>query len=91
MNLPDDIAAKAARDFPDAVDRAFVLGKLSSLEVNEKHRIMRCILFCAAGDKGRFCEMEQLARVDYRDVIMCAEYEPGTDRRVRSFIEPIPF
>ena len=88
MNLPDDIVAKVTRDFRDAQEREFVLDTLSNLSVNDKNRVIRCVLFCAAGDIEMFRTMEELARVDYRDAIMNGEYEYPSCKRLRNFNEP---
>jgi hypothetical protein len=88
MTLPDDIVAKVASDFAASADREYVLHALANLGVEERNRVARCVLFCAAGDIAEFRTMEALARLDYRDAIMCAEYEQPSCKRVRSFIEP---
>ena len=88
MNLPTDIVTRVAQDFPAPADREQVLKELTELDVNERDRIARCVLFCAAGDLGQFRDMAALARLDYRDVIMSAEYEYPSCKRLRSFIEP---
>lgn len=88
MTLPDDIVAKVARDFPAPADRAYVLHALTTLGGQERNRVARCVLFCAAGEMAELRSMEALARLDYRDAIMCAEYEYPSCKRLRSFIEP---
>jgi hypothetical protein len=88
MPLPDDIVAKVARDFPAAADRAYVLHALATVGGIERNRVARCVLFCAAGDLAAFRSMEALARLDYRDAIMCGEYEYPSCKRLRSFNEP---
>lgn len=88
MTLPADIVARVARDFPAPADRERVLRALDTLDVPERDRVARCVLFCAAGSMGTFDDMEALARLDYRDAIVCAEYEQPSCKRVRSFIEP---
>ena len=86
--LPDDIEARIAADFPAGTEQRQVREALAVLEVNEKARVSRCILFCAAGELARFAEMLALARLDYRDVIMAGEYEYPSCRRVRDFTLP---
>lgn len=88
MTLPDDIVGKANADYATPADRESVLHALTHLDVPERDRVARCVLFCAAGDVAAFQAMAALARVDYRDAIMCAEYEQPSCKRVRSFIEP---
>ena len=88
MNLPTDIVARVARDFPTPADRERGLGELTELDVNQRDRIARCVLFSASSDMNQFRDMVALARLDYRDVIVSAEYEYPSGKRVRSFIEP---
>ena len=88
MTLPDDIVAKVGSDFPTSADREFVLQALANLGVEERDRVARCVLFCAAGDMVEFRAMLTMAQLDYRDAIMNAEYEPSPLKRVRNFIEP---
>lgn len=88
MNLPDDILAKIAKDYPDTDDQRCVLDKLINLNVNETNRVIRCVLQSAAGNFEMFQKMADLARVDYRDVIMCGEYGYPPRSRLRNLDEP---
>lgn len=93
LPLAHDILRRIAADFPREKDIRRVRLELEALVVPEKHRVARCVLFAADRDLARFQQMADLARVDYRDVILCAEYEPGADgndrpRRVRDFTRP---
>jgi len=82
MNLPQVISNRIKVDLSDPVDRRIVISILSELGVKENARVIRCILFAANGDLDKFDEMEALARVDYRDVIMIGEYERDTDKKL---------
>lgn len=81
--LTADIRARVERDF--GRDAAPVLDKLAEVARADPHldspRIMRCLVFLARGDAKRLDHYTKLARVDYRDLIVAAEYEtrPGTD------------
>ncbi|MCD4781556.1 MAG: hypothetical protein K8S27_13565 [Candidatus Omnitrophica bacterium] len=50
-------------------------------------RIIRCILFLSKGDTRKMEEAVCLAKEDYRDLIVAAEYN-GSDQRVRNFNLP---
>ncbi len=86
--LPIDILDKINQDFSKPDDRELIIFLLENLNVNERHRIMRCILFLAQGDMDIFGEYEKLAKIDYRDVIMNAEYEYPSEKRLRDFSKP---
>jgi hypothetical protein len=70
--LEPDIEECLARDFPaDALPAA-----LSSIAAaSSSPRIQRCIAFAARGHPSYFDYLCKLARIDYRDVIMAAEYD----------------
>ena len=56
-------------------------------------RIIRAILYLGGGDAEALDEACELARADYRDLLLAAEYVRGADgalRRVRDFREPLP-
>ncbi|MCP4374353.1 MAG: hypothetical protein GY797_40565 [Deltaproteobacteria bacterium] len=86
--LPIDILDKINQDLSKPDDRELIIFLLENLNVNERHRIMRCILFLAQGDMDIFGEYEKLAKIDYRDVIMNAEYEYPSEKRLRDFSKP---
>lgn len=88
MNLPKDILDKINSDFPDTEERELIIEILSSLEVNESERVIRCILFTAAGNLDRLGNLEALAKTDYRDVIMAGEYEYPSVKRINDFNKP---
>lgn len=87
VRLPDDILQRIAVDYPDAAAE-FVQDALEGLAVPERDRVVRCVLFSAAGDLTSFSRMLALARLDYRDAILCGEYDPDTRRRVRNMAAP---
>ena len=79
---------KLKTDFKNHEDCELVRNILADLDVKEKLRIVRCILFVSEDNLETFGEMEVLANTDYRDVIMAAEYEYPTDKRLRGFSQP---
>lgn len=88
MDLPLDIKTRIENDFAHSDERNLVLKILSELQIEERERVIRCILFVANGDIDKLGKMEVLAKTDYRDVIMAGEYEKITDKRLRDFNEP---
>ncbi|MFN0161220.1 MAG: hypothetical protein ACKVQQ_08320 [Burkholderiales bacterium] len=93
MPLPHDILRRIAADYPGEGDMRRVRLALEALIIPDKHRVARCVLFAADRDFARFTRMVYLARLDYRDVILAGEYEPGagrkdSPRRVRDFTKP---
>jgi len=88
MSLASDIKAKIDRDFHDKETWQIVTQLLSGLDVPEKNRVSRCVLFVANGNFEEFQNILSLAKTDYRDAIMAGEYEYPTDRRLRDLSEP---
>ena len=88
MNLPSDINLRIKNDFPKREDQEIIENIFSSLKVNERDRVFRCILFAAKGNLNMLGKLEELAKVDYRDVIMQGEYEYPSGKRLRNFDEP---
>ena len=86
--LPPDILARIAADFP-ADRRIEVTEALAGLaKVTRQHtRVARCVLFVANGNLEAFERMVKLARTDYRDTIVSAEYNRN-ERRLRDFSRP---
>ena len=88
MTLPDDIIARVQQDYPAQEDRDTALRILKALDAEMTARVLRCVIFAAHGDMGMLKKMEALARADWRDVVMNAEYEYPSDRRLRDFDKP---
>ena len=86
--LPDDVLARARRDFP-AARHAEVIAALEGLATTtrEHARVARCVLFVANGSLEEFERMIALAHTDYRDAIVQAEYDRN-DRRLRDLTLP---
>lgn len=91
MKLPPDIAAQVEKDFgPDA---AAVMTLLDSYRdaIPEPARVIRCMIYLAERDSTRMAGLVKMARADYRDVILGAEYVDHAGERpkqVRDFSKP---
>ena|SRR5688500_14553138 len=86
MNIEADIVKQVQSDFPpEAVPT--VLAQLET--ASSTPRIQRCIVFAARGHPWYFDFLCRLSKIDYRDVIMAAEYERLGDR-LYDFTKPIP-
>lgn len=89
--LPQDIITKVRQDFSedDAIAIVQLLGELQKENPTIfSDRILRCIVFSA---EGSFEELEcavALARIDWRDVIVNAEYDKDRETRRRDFELP---
>ena len=84
-DLDPDILARVPHDFPPGD----VTGRLAQLaEASTCQRILRCIVFAARGHPWYFDYLCKLAMIDYRDVIMAAEYE-REGARLYDFNKPL--
>jgi hypothetical protein len=84
--IAKDIVEQVKADFP-AADVPSVLARLESASRIE--RVLRCIVFAARGHPWYFDFLCRLAKIEERDVIRAAEYEPLGDR-LYDFTMPIP-
>jgi len=89
--LPQDIITKVRQDFSE--DDAIAIIQLLSELQNENprifcDRILRCIVFSAKGRFDEFACAVALARIDWRDVIVNAEYDRDRETRRRDFELP---
>jgi hypothetical protein len=85
MEVAPDIVDQLRRDFPAAE----VGARLAQLvQASSSPRIQRCIVFASRGHSWHFDYLCRLAKVDYRDVIMAAEYD-RRDARLYDFNKPI--
>jgi hypothetical protein len=91
--LPEDIIAKVRQDFPED-DAIAILQLLSELRKENPDtffdRILRCIVFVAHGSFEKFAVAVGMARTDWRDLIVHAEYDGwcGEENRRRNFALP---
>jgi hypothetical protein len=84
LALPEDIIVKVRQDFSED-DSLRVLQKLSDLQKENSElfsiRILRCVVVFMCGEVSRISDAIALARLDWRDLIVAAEYDGG--RRIR--------
>jgi hypothetical protein len=77
--ISKDIVEKVKRDFESPDDAALVLSLLDDFTEQRPDlaadRILRCMVFVANGDLDLFDKALDLARIDYRDLIVWAEYD----------------
>jgi hypothetical protein len=85
--VPEDVNLRISLDFPDPEERALVASIISDLATDFPPRILRCVLYVARGDLDRLGEAERLGRIDYRDIIVVAEYDDSL-KQVRDFNQP---
>ena len=78
MALTDDVLVKIRRDFSGG-EMLPMIQRLESLQGEDRQlfcdRILRCIVFVAAGRKPVAEQAIAQARIDYRDLIVWAEYD----------------
>ena len=93
MALPEDIIARVRRDFSED-DMIPIIQLLSDLQRQDPKvffdRILRCVVFVANGRFEKFADAVALARLDWRDLIVSAEYDgwSGEDNRRRDLSWP---
>ena len=91
MILARDIWGKVNIDFETPEEAALALSVLADfVDQNKKlssDRIVRCIVFVANGDLNRLEKAIDLAKEDYRDLIVWAEYDEKNER-VRDLTNP---
>ena len=91
MMLARDIWGKVNKDFETPEEAALALSVLADFVAQNQEfssdRILRCIVFVANGDLNRLEKAIDLAREDYRDLIVWAEYDEK-NQRVRDFSNP---
>ncbi len=92
MALPEDIIVKVRRDFSEDEEIAILqmLSEYQQQQPDHSARILRCIVFIAHGSFDKFAEAVKLAQLDWRDLIVSAEYDgwSGEEHHVRNFNSP---
>ena len=88
MSVETDIENQVRTDFPPDEVPA-VLTRLEA--ASSSPRIQRCIIFAARGHRWYFEYLCRMAKIDYRDVIMTAEYGAAacSDAHLYDFNLPI--
>jgi hypothetical protein len=88
--ITEDIAAQVRRDFPEA-DVVPVTEILVGLQREDAQlfcdRILRCLVFVSRGSFDALAQAVKLARTDFRDLIVSAEYDRNW-QQVRDFNQP---
>ncbi len=88
--IPDDVRARLLRDYPG--ETSFEAMRLvEPLECSA--RVLRSILYLAAGDFEQLQRFARASEIDWREVVFWAEYDDYAaehPRRVRSMEEPFP-
>ena len=91
MMLARDIWGKVNKDFETPEEAALALSVLADfVDQNQElasDRLLRCIVFVAKGDLNRLEKAIDLAKEDYRDLIVWAEYDEKS-KRVRDLTNP---
>jgi hypothetical protein len=88
VDIDPDILDQLRADFPaEAIPE--VTAELVAATTSQ--RILRCIVFEARGHRWLLSYLCRLAKLDWRDVIMSAEYARGDPQlRLYDFNRPIP-
>jgi hypothetical protein len=91
MALADDISAKIRTDFSGG-EMLPVIEMLTELQVEDPRlfcdRILRCIVYIADGEFDELAGAVKLARLDFRDLIVQAEYDGHFGSRQRDLSLP---
>lgn len=74
-NLPEDINHKIISDFGKKQYQLVANMLLPLNDYDRNHRIIRCVLFLAQGNRKKLEHFIEQARLDFRDVIYWAEYD----------------
>jgi hypothetical protein len=88
--IPADVRARLLRDYPGETN--FEATRLVEA-LGVAPRVLRSVVFLAAGDFEQLERFARCAERDWRDVVFWAEYEDyeaEQPRRVRSMEDPLP-
>jgi hypothetical protein len=92
--LPSDVVLYVNRRFVDS-ERVAALDLLQNAQIEDgqeaSDRLKRCAVVGATGSLAGLRAMVELLAVDWRDVVMCGEYEynDGDPIKVRDLSKPI--
>lgn len=95
MPLPGDVTEFVTASFP-ASEQEAALSVLAAARLHDgtepDARLLRCALMGARGSLDSLRSLAGMLAVDWRDVIMCGEYElHGKEAvRVRDLSQPLP-
>jgi hypothetical protein len=88
--IPADVRARLLREYPGETHFE-AMRLVESLACSA--RVLRSIVFLAAGDYEQLERFARVSEIDWRDVVFWAEYEDHAAEqplRVRSMDEPLP-
>lgn len=92
MSLPADLLRRVNRDFNDPATATQAIRRLERARAEAPDlfsgRILRCAVFAAAGNLETLDRALDLARIDYRDLIVWAEYDNDFENRRRDLSRP---
>ncbi len=93
--VPEDVVAWVRGHFrpKQADDALYLISKaVDHTGAPVDARLARCVAVGSRGDMDRLRDLVKLCAIDYRDVIMCGEYDMIDKKlvHVRNLIEPIP-
>lgn len=87
MDLPDDVDRRLRLEYEpqEVIEIYAAFEDLQRTAPHINSRIFRCILHLAEGNVNRLLELVENARIDYRDVILWAEYDQRGRTRLHDF------
>ena len=87
MTFKEDIINKIKADFGDNSASAFAIleNAISKTDDLSSDRVIRCIIFLAEGNMDDLNKYIKAATTDTRDIMLWAEYETSTEKRLRDF------
>ena len=86
--IPEDVWARLLRDYPGETNFE-AMRLIEALDCDA--RVLRSIVYLAAGDFEELARFARASEIDWRDVVFWAEYDDHAaehPRRVRSMEEP---
>ena len=90
MSLPTDIEKRIRSDAKDQADELVRrVDAFAAKHPDFGERVLRCVVFVAQGKLDQLESAMQLAELDWRDVIVAAEYvpKPGTKRSLGDYVQ----
>lgn len=88
--VPKDIKDRVSRDYDDEDEQELALAVVEDLLEQFDRQVARCALFMAGGNLDKLAEAEKLAQSDHKDLIMLAECDPLTGKRLRNLAKSFP-
>ncbi len=92
MALAPDILRRVNRDFDDPAAAGRAIARLEAARAEApvlfSDRILRCAVYVAGGDLDTLDRALDLGRVDYRDLIVWAEYDNDFEAQKRDLALP---